>query len=56
VPTGKGVLVFTNAPEREMLVTYSSMNWANESNSLLIVTRSFFRASFIVASVFVRTV
>jgi hypothetical protein len=38
-PMGRGVAVLMNAPVREMLVTYSWMNWSKESNSLLIVSR-----------------
>src|SRR5882672_9157633 len=45
VPIGSGCLLFTNTPVREMFVTYSWMKASNDSNSLLIVTRSSLRLS-----------
>src|SRR6516225_10640362 len=40
VPMGSGCCDLMNTPVREMFVTYSWMKASNDSNSLLIVTRS----------------
>ena len=40
VPMASGCCDLMNTPVREMFVTYSWMNASNDSNSLLIVTRS----------------
>src|SRR5690606_30116191 len=50
VPMGSGSFVLMKTPVAEMLVTYSWMNWSNESNSLLMVTRACCRLPDIVPS------
>src|SRR5215471_16630979 len=45
VPTFSGVVDLMNTPVREMFVTYSWMKASNDSNSLLMVSRSLLRLS-----------
>ena len=45
VPTFSGAVDLMKTPVREMFVTYSWMKASNDSNSLLIVSRSFTRLS-----------
>jgi len=54
VPIGSGDCVRTKTPVFEMFVTYSWMNASNDSNSLLMVSRSSARLSSLTRSIYTR--